>query len=118
MLIGHGSRRPGANEALERLSEFVANGAAGSPRVEPAFLQFAQPDIPSVLERIASDGLRRIVLVPVFFYEGAHVAHDIPEIVASERRKRPELELTVSPVLGIDERIASMVWDRIGSARP
>ncbi len=114
VLIGHGSRRPEANEALERLRELVASGAEGSPRGEIAFLQFAAPDIAAAIESLALDGLCRIVLVPVFFYEGAHVVYDIPQIVEAERRKRPELTISVAPVLGIDERIASMVWDRIG----
>ncbi len=117
VLIGHGSRRVEANTALDRLCRLVQ--ATGDPeiRVEAAFLQFAAPGISAVITRLADEGLRRIVLVPIFFYEGAHVAHDIPQVIEAERAARPDLPLTLAPVLGIDERIAEIVWDRVAQAQ-
>ncbi len=139
VLVGHGSKRAEANSALERLCrlveasvsggpDYAAAGAAGKPafgvaplrderpRVEAAFLQFASPDLATVIERLVTDGYRRIVVVPVFLYEGAHVTRDIPAVIEAQRRAHPEARLTVSPVLGVDQRIATMVWDRIAEA--
>ena len=85
-------------------------------KVEAAFLQFASPDLATVIERMIADGYRGIVVVPVFLYEGAHATRDIPAIIEAQRRAHPDVRLTVSPVLGVDRRIAAMVWDRIGEA--
>ena len=116
VLIGHGSNRAEANADVKRLCRLVRELREPPVRVEAAFLQFATPDVPAVVAALARDGFRSIVLVPIFLYSGTHAGEDIPLLVETERLRRPELTLTLAPPLGIDDRIAMMVWDRVEQA--
>jgi sirohydrochlorin ferrochelatase len=66
---------------------------------------------------MAGQGVDEVTVVPVFLYEGVHIKEDIPEILAREAAKRPHMRLVLAPVLGIDERMADIVWDRVQAAR-
>jgi sirohydrochlorin ferrochelatase len=115
LLVGHGSRRSEANDALLRLEELVKRKRPGT-LVTHGFLQFAKPDLPEALARLDEDGVEQVTVVPVFLYEGVHIHEDIPEILSEEADKRPHMCLVMAPVLGIDERMAEIVLDRVDAA--
>lgn len=115
LLVGHGSRKTEANDALVRLCGLVKSKRPGAVIVH-GFLQFAQPDLPGALARLATDGVEEVTIVPVFLYEGVHIQEDIPEVLTEEAEKYPDMRLILAPVLGIDERMADIVWDRVDAA--
>ena len=115
MLVGHGSRRSEANDALLLLSELVEKKRPGTILAH-AFLQFAQPDLAVALEALAGQGVEEVTIVPVFLYEGIHIKEDIPEVLEAEAKKHPQMRLILAPVLGIDERMAEIVLDRVDTA--
>jgi len=112
LLIGHGSRVPEANGVLEevattlrrRLRRFV---------VEPAFLELAQPDIQTGIDRCVAQGSARILFVPYFLYLGGHVGRDLPDHIGQARARHPGLEIRIAPHLGYDRRVVAVVLDRI-----
>ncbi|MCW3491483.1 sirohydrochlorin chelatase [Dethiobacter alkaliphilus] len=112
LLVGHGSRRAEANEALVYLADLLKKKR---PETEMSYgyLQFAQPDLPAALEALDKKGIEEVAVVPVFLYEGIHIREDIPEVLAEEQKKRPHMRLVQAPVLGIDERMAEIVLDRV-----
>lgn len=115
LLVGHGSRLGEANEALVKLAGLVARKRPDSVVVW-GFLQFAKPDLPDALEKLDGDGVEEVTVVPVFLYEGVHIREDIPEILSQEADKRPHMRLVLAPVLGIDERMAEIIWERVDAA--
>lgn len=115
LLVGHGSRRAEANDALIYLSDLVKKKRPDTVLAH-AFLQFAQPDLPTALANLDSEGIEEVAVVPVFLYEGIHIREDIPEVLSQEAAKRPHMRLVMTPVLGIDERMAEIVLDRVGEA--
>lgn len=116
LLVGHGSRRKEANEALVKLCDLVS-GKDRKTTIAHGFLQFADPGLPDALAELDGQGVDEVTVVPVFLYEGVHIKEDIPEILAREAAKRPNMCLVLAPVLGIDERMADIVWDRVQAAR-
>jgi sirohydrochlorin cobaltochelatase len=114
LLVGHGSRRNGANQALLQMVDMVALKRPGI-MVAHAFLQFAQPDLPAALRELADKGVEEVIVVPIFLYEGVHIHEDIPQILAEEGKNLPGLRMRLAPVLGIDERMAQIVWERVDS---
>ncbi|MCR3921054.1 MAG: CbiX/SirB N-terminal domain-containing protein, partial [Firmicutes bacterium] len=112
LLVGHGSRRAEANDALFRLEALVSRKRPGSILAH-AFLQLAQPDVHTAIAQLDEEGVEEITIVPVFLYEGVHIKEDFPEILAIEVAKRPHLRLVLAPVMGIDERMAEIIWDRV-----
>ena len=115
LLVGHGSRRSEANDALVRLREMVEWKRPGS-KIAYGFLQFAKPDLREALAQLDESELEEVTIVPVFLYDGIHIQEDIPAILAEEAVKRPHLRLVLAPVLGIDERMAEIIWDRVDAA--
>lgn len=115
ILVGHGSRRDEANDALIGLCKLVEKKRPAS-LITHAFLQFAKPSLEEAIENLAGQGIIEVTIVPVFLYEGIHIREDIPEILASEADKHPDMRLILAPVLGIDERMAEIVLDRVDAA--
>lgn len=116
LLVGHGSRLAEANAALSGLSDLVQKTSKRDEIVVHAYLQFAKPDPASVLELLAAQDVASVVVVPVFLYEGSHFREDIPELLEQARRLYPGMKFFLAPVLGVDARLAEIVWDRVGSA--
>ncbi|MEW6489404.1 MAG: CbiX/SirB N-terminal domain-containing protein, partial [Thermodesulfobacteriota bacterium] len=88
ILLGHGSRLPEANAALDGVARQVA-ALLGETRVEVAFLQMAQPGLAAAADRGAAAGARTVVIVPFFLFPGAHVRDDIPHELEQLRLRHP-----------------------------
>lgn len=112
LLIAHGSRHKPANEDLHRLVERVV--AAGDyPIVEAAFLELAEPDIPSAGDRCVARGAARVLMVPYFLSEGVHLTRDLIAARDELRAKHPGVEFRLGPPLGPDPLLDRLVEKRI-----
>ncbi len=116
LLIGHGSREPGANVELE---ELVAEYRAAHPalRVEVAYIELARPLVAEALAALAPE-TRRLVLVPLFVFAAGHVKNDLPLAVDEARARFPGTEMVVAPCLGVHPSLVSLAWDRASPAIP
>jgi len=115
LLVGHGSRLEEANKALAGLSSCAAGQRPGK-MVTHAFMQIASPSIETALAELARAGMEQVTVVPIFLYAGVHIREDLPEIVARAAVQYPHLRVILAPVLGIDERMAEIVWERVDAA--
>jgi sirohydrochlorin cobaltochelatase len=116
ILLGHGSRRKEANEILRSVTEIIKSKIAGI-NIECAYLEHAEPGIRGTIEKFAVAGFDSILVIPYFLYSGNHVSRDIPEIIDEYREKYPEINFKLGGHLGIDERIAELVTERIASLK-
>lgn len=114
VVLGHGSRAPGASEAMERIAAILR--ARRGERIEVAHMELAEPSLPAVLERMHCDGIRHIVLVPYFLHQGVHLREDIPGILAEVRSRLPGLEVVLAPHLGYDDALVDVVERRLEQA--
>ena len=80
LLVGHGTRRAEGQMQLRELFQQFAGQIAPLP-AEMAFLELAQPDIFTAVERLALRGVRRIITVPVLLFSAGHAEQDIPAAV-------------------------------------
>ena len=94
----HGSRDPGWRTPFDRL---VAEQRRLAPlaAVELAFLELMEPDLPTVLDRLAGQGHQRIRIVPLFLAAGTHTHRDLPALVEAARERWPALTITIAPAL-------------------
>jgi sirohydrochlorin ferrochelatase len=116
LLVGHGSKRKEANDALVVLEDLVMRKRLGTTKIAHCFLQFAKPDIHEALAQLDAAGVVDVTVVPIFLYEGIHIREDIPEVLTEIAKERPHMRLVLAPVLGIDERMAEIVWERVDAA--
>ncbi len=112
LVIAHGSRVKAANEDLHSIVRWLR--AAGRwDVVEPCYLQFGEPDLAQAVEEAIHQGARRLVLVPFLLFPGNHTKRDIPEEVDNLRKKYPQVEILLTRHLGVDQRLAQIVRERV-----
>lgn len=116
VLLGHGSRRSEANNILKSIAKII------KPKflrinIEYAFLELAEPNVRNVIDKLVADHYDSIYVVPYFLYSGNHVSRDIPEIIDEYKVKYPNIKLKLGDYLGIDERLAELVMERIESIK-
>lgn len=122
VLFAHGARDPLWAQPFQRL---IAKLNASSPGVaaELAFLEHMQPDLETAIGRLASRGVERITLVPLFMGRGGHLRRDLPEIVARACEKNPGVVVRTTDAIGEVDALLDAIngWvleehDRTGSA--
>jgi precorrin-8X/cobalt-precorrin-8 methylmutase len=80
-------------------------------------MQFAQPDIATVIDACVAEGADRIIVHPFFLYTGMHVTKDIPAAIDEARRRHNGVEFVYTEPLGIHENLVRIVLDRINAVR-
>jgi len=108
LAVAHGSRNPAGVETVSQLVD-VLRRAAPSLEVRAAFIELAEPDVPTALAGIPAD--RRAVLVPLLLTSGYHDRIDLPAAIAAARPGTAH-----APVLGPDRRLAVALADRLREA--
>lgn len=102
MLFAHGARAASWAQPFERLRDLVAASHHAGP-VRLAYLELMQPDLPTVLDELAADGIDRIDLFPIFLAVGSHLREDLPLLVDAARKRHASLRIHVHPALGESE---------------
>lgn len=118
ILIGHGSPKKEANnlEIMANMLHHMLHSGCGNDCVSVSYLQFAEPEIMETIKKHAENGAKRIVIHPFFLNAGMHVTKDIPELIEEARKLFPGVEFIYTQPLGIHEKLAQVVMERIGTA--
>ncbi|WNI18507.1 sirohydrochlorin chelatase [Actinacidiphila sp. ITFR-21] len=99
LVIAHGSRDPRHAETVRALTRRVAATRAGL-RVDTAFLDFCAPSVPQAVRRLAADGVRQAVALPLLLTRAFHAKTDIPAVLRESAAAVPALRLRTAEVLG------------------
>ena len=113
ILLSHGSRLPDAQKTLNELVNQVTLMGHYDTVIGSA-LQFNQPDLQTAISIMVSEGLKKVVVVPLFLYMGVHMKEDIPKIIQEERQKHPQVQIEIAGNIGADKRLTEILLDRIG----
>ncbi len=116
VVLGHGSRASvgEANQVVFQISDIIKQ-RLGHDLVETAIMN-RKSELATIEDAVASlvaRGAGRIVVVPMFFANGFHIQHDIPEEISALAFRFPGVTITMAPHLGPDPRIADILLDRI-----
>jgi len=116
ILIGHGSKRPGASDAMEKLVHSLSQKDRQTT-FQLAFLEIQAPDIPAAIDKVLTAGSEEIILIPYFLQGGRHVYEHIPQLTREARKKHPSVKIILAEHISFDERIASVLEDLVRKAR-
>jgi sirohydrochlorin cobaltochelatase len=108
ILFGHGARDARWREPFERLADKLrpARTAPGEGQaVALAFLELMEPDLPTAVAQLVTQGCDAITVVPVFFGQGGHVRQDLPAIVDRCRAAHPGVEIRCAVAVGEDDSV-------------
>jgi sirohydrochlorin ferrochelatase len=99
LVIAHGSRDPRHAATVHALTRRVRSLRPGL-RVETGFLDFNAPSVPQVLERLAAEGVRDVVALPLLLTRAFHAKADIPAVLHEASARLPRLAIRQADVLG------------------
>ncbi len=89
--------------------------AAARPHlhVELAFLEIMKPALPETVGQMAASGVQRVVVVPLFMAQGAHLKRDLNALISMVKQNHAELHVEVLPAVGEVEEILEAMSDWI-----
>jgi sirohydrochlorin cobaltochelatase len=104
VLVGHGAKDARWSEPFFALRRVIADRLAPLP-VELAFLGLCPPSFEETVAALARQGVRRVLVVPVFLSGGGHVSQDIPPMVEAERGRHPQITFEVAGAIGEEPEV-------------
>lgn len=116
ILLGHGSRAPGAGEGMERVAARMRE-TLDDAVVEICYMSKQAPSFDDALSRCAARGAETVIVIPYFLHAGLHILDDIPEIIAENAKKYPHVKIVLGKNLGFDECLVELVLKRFHEAR-
>ena len=112
LLLGHGSRAPGASDAMEAVAADLRARRPEQP-VLVCHMELCEPTLEDTLDLCAEAGRFQVAILPYFLHLGMHLREDIPQILDAARERHPALVIRLCPPIGYDHRIAAIVEQRL-----
>lgn len=112
VLVDHGSRKGAANQLLLDVADLFRR-VSGAKIVEPAHMELAEPTIEQAFDACVAQGATTVVVHPYFLAPGKHSTTDIPRMVKEAAAKHPGVRYHVTQPLGLDEKIAQLIVERV-----
>ena len=112
LVIAHGSRAKETEATLESVLSMVKAKLPGIC-IECAFMEFSDRTIEKGVSTLAAMGVTEIKIAPYFLFMGIHMKEDIPNMAAECAANFPDIKITMGEPLGVDERLADILVDRI-----
>lgn len=114
ILFVHGSREPAWCVSFDKLvQELEAKLGKGS--VALAFLDHSSPTFEETVKIAARDGVKSLVVLPLFFSGAGHVNRDVPKVISEALLRHPELDIKIQPAMGEWPEFADMIALRLKS---
>lgn len=114
VLLLHGSKDPSWIDPFMGLKDKISKKNP-SARIATACLQFGSPTLEESISVLAVEGIKKIVVVPVFISTRGHVAKDVPVLVKKAKKKFPSIEISTSPAIGEFPAVQKAMIDGIAA---
>jgi sirohydrochlorin ferrochelatase len=115
VFFAHGSTVESANAAVREVSKKAAE-SGGMELYEAAFLECAEPDLASAVEKLVARGATDVLVVPYFLTLGIHLQRDLPRMVRDVEQRHPQLKIAVTPPLDGHPALAEILIERARDA--
>jgi len=130
LIIAHGAPGPQWNEPVNSLVGKIRelnNSKKIFHAVEGAFLEYAQLDVPSGVEKLEGAGCSRIIVVPFFIAPSSHCHFDVPAVLGlysspdirhvleeeGARVAKPRIPVTLTQTLGEGDLLDQFACDQV-----
>jgi len=112
LIVDHGSRFESANQLVVDVAERIR---LRRPEwiVESAHMEIADPSIAAGIAACVAAGAHQIDLHPYFLGTGRHITESIPALVEAALIQHPDVEVRITPPLGLHSKIVDVVLERI-----
>lgn len=112
LLCGHGSR---SVETLQEFEFFANTLNARLPEYEITFgfLELAKPDFSDAVNSLYIKGVRSIIAVQLFLFDGKHVGNDVPSQIKNIQQSYTDIDITILPAIGNNPLLLEMLLQSI-----
>lgn len=112
ILLAHGSRDPHWLAPFNSLINKI-KAQTQTQQVELAFMELAEPSLSEQVTLVANNGAKNIAIVPLFFAEGRHLRHDVPQQIKQLEAQLAQQHLAVdihlhSPI-GLEPEVVNAI---------
>lgn len=115
LVIAHGSRDPRHAVTVHALTGRVRSARPGL-RVETAFLDHCAPNVPQVVDRLAAEGVRDVVALPLLLTRAFHAKADIPAVLRECTARHARMRVRRTEVLGPSPLLTTALERRLREA--
>ena len=115
LVIAHGSRDPRHAATVHALTRRVRAARPGV-RVVTGYLDHCAPSVPQVIGRLAAEGVRDVVALPLLLTRAFHAKADIPAVLREATAHHPRLAVHQADVLGPSPLLVSALERRLREA--
>lgn len=108
VLLAHGSRDERWRQPIEAVAQRVR---ADDPdaRVACAYMELAEPDLPTATATLIAEGATAIRIVPLFLGMGKHAREDLPLQVEALRRRWPAVGFSLARIVGEEPELVDLL---------
>ena len=99
VLFAHGSRDPLWRLPIEAVAQQIQSLSPGVS-VKCAFLELTTPDLPTCVQEMTTQGLKKIVVIPMFLGIGKHAREDLPQIMKQLQSEHAGIQFELRRAIG------------------
>ena len=108
VLFAHGSRDPLWHKPMEAVAAQIRLQEPHAT-VACAYLELSQPDLPTAVAELVTQGVQAVRIVPMFLGVGKHAREDLPVLVQALRTTYPQLALSLQGAVGENPRLVQLL---------
>lgn len=108
VLFAHGSRDPLWHKPMEAVAAHLAS-LSPQTLVACAYLELSQPDLPTAVATLLTQGAQTISVLPLFLGVGKHAREDLPRLMAALQAQHPGVQFKLNPSIGEDPRLVHLI---------
>ena len=108
VLFAHGSRDPLWHKPMEAVAEQIRQKEPAAS-VACAYLELSQPDLPTAVAALVTQGVQSVRIVPMFLGVGKHAREDLPVLVQALRNTYPQLALSLQKAVGENPKLVDLL---------
>lgn len=112
LLVGHGSRSPAGVADYWRFAAVLREEAPWL-EVGCGFIELAEPDLDTAIDRLVAAGATSVVAVPLVLLGAGHLKSDGPAALHRGRLRHPHVRFAYGRDLGIHPAVLEVAEDRI-----
>jgi sirohydrochlorin cobaltochelatase len=113
ILIAHGSKKDLSNNEFLALVDEIKTKDENFDQVKASFLEFAYPDIKTIVEEYIAENITKIYFYPYFLNSGKHVTNDLPDIINDLTKNNPLIEFILLTHFGKSDKISDIILSDI-----
>ncbi|MEE8168691.1 MAG: CbiX/SirB N-terminal domain-containing protein [Candidatus Hydrothermarchaeales archaeon] len=125
IIVGHGSKVPESRGIYEEIAKKAREKSGLEIRI--GYMKHWKPTLEDTINSLLEEGVKKIIIVPLFLLPGLHVTEDLPILLGLKEGESPgfgygkikipeDVEILYARHIGADERLADVVVDRAKEA--